>query len=220
VINLEEVVVHLVMFDIDGTLVNSSSFEDVCYTKAVQEVIKHPVDTDCSKYINVTDSGILHEIIDKNGLYSDWHNIHREVKLSFISHIKSHLHHTQVKEIEGASAFIQLLRQRDDVVLAIATGGWEETARLKLESAGIDYSGIAFASGSDHVGRIDIMKIAEAKCSENGFTSKSYFGDAIWDKKASQALGFNFILVGDQVSHAKQIMNFNCSDKASALIGL
>ena len=43
---------------------------------------------------------------------------------------------------------------------------------------------------------------------------------AIWDKKASQALGFNFILVGDQISYAKQIMNFNCTDKALALIGL
>jgi beta-phosphoglucomutase-like phosphatase (HAD superfamily) len=208
------------MFDIDGTLVNSSSFEDACYSKAVREVIKHPVDTDWTKYINVTDSGILHEIINKNGLDKDRDNIHREVKLAFIRNIKSHLRHTQVKEISGASTFIQLLRQRDDVVLAIATGGWEETARLKLESAGIDYSGIAFASGSDHVGRIDIMKTAEAKCLDSGFCEKSYFGDAIWDKKASQALGFNFILVGNQISHAKQILNFNNSDKVLELIGL
>ena len=211
---------HLVMFDIDGTLVNSSSFEDVCYSKAVLGVIKHPVDTDWSKYTNVTDSGILDEIIDKNGLDSDRYNIHSAVKLSFISHIKSHLHHTSVKEIEGASEFIQLLRQRDDVVLAIATGGWQETARLKLESAGIDYSGIAFASGSYHIKRIDIMKIAKAKCSESRFTSKSYFGDAIWDKKASQELGFNFILVGDKVNHTQKIMNFNFSEKPLTLIGL
>jgi hypothetical protein len=130
------------------------------------------------------------------------------------------LHHTQVKEIGGVSTFIQLLRQRDNVVLAIATGSWEETARLKMESAGIGYSGIAFASVSDHVDRIDIMKTAEAKCSKSGFTLKSYFGDAIWNKKASQVIGFNFILVGDQVSHPKQIMNFNNSDKAKALIVL
>jgi len=211
---------HLVMFDIDGTLVNSSSFEDACYSKAVREVIKHPVDTDWTKYINATDSGILNEIIDRNDLDRDRDNIHREVKLSFISHIKAHLHHTPVNEIEGASAFMQLLRQRDDVVLAIATGGWAETARLKLESAGIDYSGIAFSSGSDHAGRVGIMKIAEAKCSEIGLTSKSYFGDAIWDKKASYELGFNFILVGNQISHAKQILNFNNSDKVLELIGL
>jgi len=86
--NLDEAVVHLVMFDIDGTLVNSSSFEDICYSKAVQEVIKHPVDADWSKYINVADSGTLYEIINKNGLDNDQHNIHREVNLLFISHIK------------------------------------------------------------------------------------------------------------------------------------
>ena len=59
---------RLVMFDIDGTLVDSSSFEDACYSKAVQEFIKHPIDTDWSKYINVTDSGILDEIIDRENV--------------------------------------------------------------------------------------------------------------------------------------------------------
>ena len=211
---------HLVMFDIDGTLVNSSNFEDDCYSKAIQEVIKIPVDTDWSNYFNATDSGILDEILDRNGLKEDRHDIHRKVKLSFTRYIKSHLRHNQVKEIEGASKFIQLLRKRDDVVLAIATGGWEDRSKLKLESVGIDYSGIAFASGSDHVNRIGIMKIAEARCSVSEFTSKSYFGDAIWDKKASMELGFNFVLIGNRVNHPKKIMNFNSSDQALALIDL
>ena len=169
------------MFDIDGTLINSSSFEDEYYLKAVQSVIKSPIDTDWTTYINVTDSGILDEIIEKNGLLSERQNIHCEVKHSFISYIKSHLSHTQAKEIEGAAAFIQMLRKRDDVVLAIATGGWAETAKLKLESAGIEYTGISFASSSDNTSRTGIMKIAEERCSTHEFATKSYFGDAIWD---------------------------------------
>ncbi len=208
------------MFDIDGTLINSSDFEDNCYLNAVQKVMPHPIDTDWSNYINTTDSGILDEIIEKNGLDADRQSIHKDVKLLFINNIKSHLQNTKVKEIEGASSFIKLLRQRNDVALAIATGGWEETAKMKLESAGIDYSEIAFASCADHFSRIGIMKIAEARCSDCAFTSKTYFGDAIWDKKASQDLNFNFILVGNRVNHPKQILDFNHSDKILELIGL
>jgi len=211
---------HLIMFDIDGTLVNSVSFEDDCYLKAVQEVIEMPVDTDWSKYKNVTDSGILDEIIERTGLLNDRKNIHKKVKHRFIGYIKTHLSHTPAKEIKGAAAFIRKLKKRNDLVLAIATGGWEESAKLKLESAGINYTGIAFASGSDHASRAGIMKIAESKCSVIEFTSKSYFGDAIWDKKASHELGYNFILVGNQFSHSKKILDFSISDKALSFVGL
>ena len=209
-----------VIFDIDGTLVNSASFEDDCYLKAIQEVIEMPVDADWSKYKNVTDPGILDEIIERTDLLNDRINIHKKVKRRFFGYIKTHLSHTPAKEIKGASAFIQKLNKRNDLVLAIATGGWEESAKMKLESAGINYSGIAFSSGSDHISRAGIMKIAESKCSLLEFTSKSYFGDAIWDKKASHELGYNFILVGNQFSYSKKILDFSFSDEALAFVGL
>ena len=211
---------HLVMFDIDGTLLNSSGFEDECYLNAIRKVIHHPVNEDWSTYTNATDSGILDEIIEKNGLGSNRREIHSEVKRFFIDNIKSHLLITEVKEIKGASSFMDLLRQRDDVALAIATGGWEETARMKLEAAGIDYSGIAFASCEDHFSRTGIMKQAEARCPGSGYTSKTYFGDAAWDKKASRDLNFNFILVGDRINHPKQIRDFTHSGNILDLIGL
>jgi phosphoglycolate phosphatase-like HAD superfamily hydrolase len=211
---------HLVMFDVDETLVHSSSFEDDCYSKAFQEVIHHPINTDWSSYTNVTDSGILHEVIDTHNLDKERDTIYKKVKLNFTNNIKLHITQTPVKEIEGASAFIQILRQRDDVVLAIATGGWEETAKLKLESAGIDYSGIPFASDSDHLTRIGIMRAAETKCLVTEFTSKTYFGDGIWDKKASKELGFNFVLVGNQVIHSRKIMDYSSPEKVLGLMGL
>lgn len=120
----------------------------------------------------------------------------------------------------SAASFLQFLRSRNDVTLAIATGGWEETAKMKLESAGIDYSNIAFASGSDHISRIGIMKIAEKRCSANGFITKSYFGDAIWDKIASYELQYNFIFVGSRLRHSKQIDDYRSIDLALSMIGL
>lgn len=211
---------HLVMFDIDGTLVNTADFEDVCYLKAIQHVVSEKIDSDWSNYNNATDSGILDEIVDNYGLGNKRDSIHYEVRQIFTNYIKSHLQCNRAIEIDGASEFIRLLKKRGDVVLSIATGGWEKTAKLKLKSAGIDYSEIAFASGSDSISRLDIMKLAEKRCLLGGFTSKTYFGDAIWDKKTSLSLAYNFILVGNGIEHTKQIIDFKDSEKALSMIGL
>lgn len=208
------------MFDIDDTLVNSIEFDGSHYVNAVQSVIDAAIDTDWASYQNVTDSGILNEILDRQGIHTDRNRIHQEVKKRFTRLVQSHLYNKPVKEVLGASAFLQKLRERNDICLAIATGGWEETAKLKLDSAGIDYSGIAFASASDHVSRIGVMKVAESRCLTNEFASRSYFGDAIWDQKATQLLQFNFIQVGDKINHTQQISDFQPSDHIWAMLGL
>ncbi len=211
---------HLVMFDIDGTLVNTSSFEDECYLRAIKEFVPQQINTDWSSYENTTDSGILDEIISINNLDIERNSIQQKVKQLFMAYVGEQLRKKQAIEIPGANKFVQLLKNRNDVCLAIATGGWEETARMKLRSAGIDYSDIVFASGSDSNSRVGIMKVAEKRCPLNRFTSKSYFGDAIWDKKASQELQYNFVLVGNRVKHVKQIENYNATDVALSMIGL
>ena len=57
---------HVVSFDIDGTLVASVGFDAELYAEAVREVLGVEIDTDWSRYENVTDSGILEEILDKH----------------------------------------------------------------------------------------------------------------------------------------------------------
>lgn len=49
-----------VIFDIDGTLVDSAKFDSELYINAVRETIPDVfIHDDCEKYMNVTDSGIL-----------------------------------------------------------------------------------------------------------------------------------------------------------------
>ncbi len=50
---------HLIVFDVDGTLVESDEFDGVLYAKAVRDVLDIDVDEDWSSYRHVTDSGIL-----------------------------------------------------------------------------------------------------------------------------------------------------------------
>lgn len=67
---------NLVMFDIDGTLVESYDFDASCFVQAVQNVLDICIDTDWSKYVHVTDSGILDEIISTHCIGGQREQIH------------------------------------------------------------------------------------------------------------------------------------------------
>ncbi|MGA8848600.1 MAG: hypothetical protein WB564_02055 [Dehalococcoidia bacterium] len=59
--------IHLVMLDVDDTLVIGNGIDVVCFSEAVKEVLGvDNIDTDWSHYLHVTDSGIASEIIERN----------------------------------------------------------------------------------------------------------------------------------------------------------
>lgn len=209
-----------VMFDIDGTLVQSNDFDSKCFVDAVKEVIEISLDDNWSKYRHVTDSGILNEIIISHGLQEQEQKIHNSVKEIFVSKIETHLRQNSISQIEGASTFLSQLRQRNNVSISIATGGWLESAILKLQYANIDFEGIPIASSNNHFSRTEIMKLAHKKIIGDSSHPISYFGDGSWDKKACKVLGYNFIAVGNSVEHHQSIHDFLSIDKAMKYIGL
>ena len=104
------------------------------------------------------------------------------------------------------------------VVVSIATGGWGETAKAKLKSAGFDISGLPMASSCDHYRRTEIMKIAGTRATNNAHESLTYFGDAQWDINACTGLAVNLVIVGDRVEYHQSISDFSDVDQALAYI--
>lgn len=211
---------HHVMLDIDGTLVESFSFDEECYLNAVFEVLGHRIDSDWRQYTHVTDSGILHQHLKTRGLLHLQERIHFKVKETFVANIGRHVEQHSISEIKGARLFVEQLKARSDVSLSIATGGWEETARIKLEAVGLDVTGIPVASSNDHFSRTEIMRIALEKAFVKPHQKVTYFGDGEWDKKACEKLGFNFVLVGNNAIHDQAISDFDDLEGALSCIGL
>ena len=207
------------MFDVDGTLLKSYDLDSDCYLEAVNEVTGLNVTPDWDSYEHVTDSGILAEIIQKNKL-GNTNQIVQEVKNSFLNKLKRALKDKPLQEVDGASEFLLNLKNMDDVVISIATGGWLESAILKLNSAKIDFSNIPLASSNIHYSRIEIMKAANTMATGNVENRFTYFGDRRWDKNACEALGVNFVLVGSSIQHSQQIDNFLLIEKAMSYVGL
>ena len=54
---------HLVMFDIDGTLTETMKVEEECFVRSFKDVFAcADIDTDWSHYRRTTDSGIFHDV--------------------------------------------------------------------------------------------------------------------------------------------------------------
>jgi len=208
------------MFDVDGTLVKSYEFDEECFVTAVSEVLGHDIDSNWDSYEHVSDAGILNEHLKRQGITSDHENIHSAVKKSFISKVQEYLSENPATEIPGASELIKKLKEHNSMSISIATGGWQETALLKLQSAGIDVSGIPIASSNDHYSRTEIMKVAREKANVCSNYAITYFGDATWDQKASSDLGYNFVLVGDRIKYEQSVQNLKNVNQILSLIGM
>jgi phosphoglycolate phosphatase-like HAD superfamily hydrolase len=216
-------VVNLVVFDIDGTLVDSGEFDGQLYAQAIRDVVGVEVDRDWSRYKNVTDSGILDEILAGHQLAGDKEEIHSRVRREFIRLMRMYIEYYSevLREIPGAKGLVDLLLADEDFYVAVATGGWRETAAIKLRGIGLDASNISMATASDSTNRCEIIKIAERRAT-NGESAvkKTYFGDGVWDKDAAAELNYDFIAVGNAVAHHQSVADLSDHAAIFALLSV
>lgn len=188
----------VLIFDLDGTLVKSSAFDGDLYQQALREVLGHSdFDTDWETYEHVTDTGLLHELLSNLGV--DEHaSVTRQVRDLFGEKIRNYLDGGgSCAPIPGAIESLKQLRSSGFKV-GIATGGWGHTARMKLHHAGFDEPTF-LSSCDDAMDRPGIMVHCREKLGGDA-RRVVYFGDASWDLKATKALGWRFVGVGEHFS--------------------
>ena len=211
------------MFDIDGTLVDSMRVDSHLYARAVRETLGGDVyiDETWRPYVHVTDGGILDEILAQHRFEEPLDELRSAVKRRFIELVRGHVDAgaTVLREIRGATALLQELRARPDVRVAIATGGWAETALIKLAAIGVSLDGIGFASSSDAHQRTKIMELAAQRALRGVVpTTRTYLGDGAWDQRASAELGYRFIAIGRALDHEPRFDDY--MDRAAVLASL
>ena len=136
-----------VIFDIDGTLINTKKVEDKCFMKAFEQTFG--IDIWSQKWeslINVTDWGITEEIIQREWNRNPMKDEYKLMISNFVSNLKVEItkDKLQFSEIPRAKDFFYELKGGNEFKLGIATGSWEKSAKLKLESVGITIDWICF----------------------------------------------------------------------------
>ena len=188
-----------IIFDVDGTLIESMAIDSKLYFSSVTTVLG-PVDfrESLNDYDNVTDSGIISQLADDNKLHLEPNSLH-SIQTLFVGGLVGHIQAAgPFPAIHGATQMIDKLGRSTDYSVAIATGGWRKSALLKLESSGFNVDGIPIVSCDETPSRTEIMRIALARLG-NDLESVTYFGDADWDRRACQTLGWDFVPVGSDL---------------------
>jgi phosphoglycolate phosphatase-like HAD superfamily hydrolase len=191
---------HLVVFDIDGTLTDINRVDGECYWRTVCEVLglsgERP---DWSSFRHVTDTGIAAELCSRY--------LGRELRSEEIDAIGRRLTdllevgfaREDPSQIPGAAKILSILNNSSDFAVALATGGLRLSAELKLRRAGLPFALIPLATSKDAVSREEILRLAAARAAEKyarEFSTFTYVGDGVWDVKAARALRWRFIGIG------------------------
>jgi phosphoglycolate phosphatase-like HAD superfamily hydrolase len=190
----------LVIFDIDGTLANTTGIDDHCFAQAIEDVlsIKLP-NTDWSTYPHVTDTGMAYEIFKRHHGYAPPAEKIEEVRVRFVELVKEALMKdpNMFSEVKGARNMFGDLCSRNDLAVGIATGGWRATAAMKLDAINIDHRNVPFFATDDHYCRRNITELVidetKRRSGRSSFDDIVSVGDGSWDYHTSNELGIRFI---------------------------
>jgi phosphoglycolate phosphatase-like HAD superfamily hydrolase len=194
---------HLIMFDLDGTLVDSTNIDSECYLQALVDVFGFDldkIDRNWGNYPHITDAGILQTLCQTE---LDRHPTLMEInsyQQRFLDLLNLAVSRQPLQEILGAKNILQHLDNAPNYAIAIATGGWKKTAEFKLQQTGLAEIIGSIACSDDDRSRVGIMKCAYQRSIElyqqNQFETVTYIGDGVWDGVASEHLGYHFIGIG------------------------
>jgi phosphoglycolate phosphatase-like HAD superfamily hydrolase len=149
------IVRRLVLFDIDGTLTATNAVDDECYCQAIAaELGLKVVDIKWATAPHITDTGIAHWLWTQHRNRPPSSDELSAVRTRFVALLEHQLASSQsrFRAVRGAGHALHRLRETGWTV-AFATGGWGESARIKLRAAGIAFAGIPLACADDALSR-------------------------------------------------------------------
>jgi phosphoglycolate phosphatase-like HAD superfamily hydrolase len=202
---------HLAVFDIDGTLTRSSDADADCFVRAFAEGLDlREIDTDWSSYEHATDSSIAIEIFSARRGRPPTPEELGGLKLRFQALLETEIRagRASIEPVPGAAAALEALRANPGWAIAIATGSWRASARLKLEAAKLPVRGIPLATADDALSRAEIVRTACASSHRlhgiERFDRVVLIGDAPWDVQTAAELGYP--LIGIAIEGSRDIL--------------
>ena len=195
---------QLAIFDIDGTLTDTSAMDNRCFERALAEVFGFSESLDewhaCP---HVSDSGLLQFVFEqKLRRPPDEAEVERFQKhfLSLMNEAVAAAPHTAAPINGAVTAFANMLDETDWAV-AIATGCWQASAHFKLRQASVDFMRVPLAHSDQLPAREDILTDALAQAKSHyqirlkraDFERVVYIGDALWDVRTTRNLRMPFV---------------------------
>ena len=194
----------LAIFDNDGTICDTQEVEGLCFAKAIERVTGLSLATlDWTTYEEPTSSAIVRNLLKGDQAAPEKEE---DIKREFLRLLEEERPKFpgDFSPVAGAVQFVERLQREEICSVAIATGCFDTSARMKLRCCGINLDSFPNATSSDTPRRRDIIPLAAARA---GFDLSSvvYFGDAPWDVRVSHPLGVPMIGIGRRIQQLQSL---------------
>ena len=181
----------LVIFDIDGTLLQTADLHHRIMTKILRDDGMDPTFQPWAAYPHYTDLGVL-QVLSRHYRGRDLTRAElARYEGLYAAGLRDHLVQNLVPEVAGASALLADLREMG-VAMAFATGSLREMAKIKLSLLGLGDE-VHLATGGEHLTREEIVRDAACRAVADAPFAAVILGDGIWDQKTAQNLGLPFV---------------------------
>lgn len=190
---------HLLLFDIDGTLVRVNGAGRRAVESALSDVVETRLSTTGVQFSGKTDPQIVRDIFDANDIDATDDLVEKAV--SVYADVAVHaLQPEDVTALPGAADLVAGLSRRDDVVLGLLTGNVQSMAHRKLDVVALaDYFGFG-AYGSDHADRNQLPEVALRRAREHtgrapDRSKTTIIGDTVRDITCGRFAGVRCVAV-------------------------
>jgi phosphoglycolate phosphatase-like HAD superfamily hydrolase len=193
----------LIIFDIDGTLTQTSRVDEICYARAFAEA--HGIDVVAEHWINcphVSDSGVTEHLFQQYFGRVPRDHESGAIKQRLVDLLEEHhqMDRSYFDEIpRAAETFNEIVGGRG-WGKALATGCWRPSAEMKLRAANIRYEGVPGGFAEDGVARESIVNAAITRSrthyGREDFDRIVSVGDGVWDVRTAARLNLAFVGVG------------------------
>jgi phosphoglycolate phosphatase-like HAD superfamily hydrolase len=195
---------NLAIFDIDGTLTETSDVDTECFVQAFADAHAiTKINTNWIEYPHATDSSISLQIFKEKFGRSPNESELLKFKNSFVRLLEKKYSEDSslFAEVVGASSLLARLSKETEWKIAIATGGWRKSAELKLKNSGINIAEFPSAFAEDGLSREEILQSALSKSikayGQNDFYKIVSIGDGLWDVHTAYNLKLSFLGIGN-----------------------
>lgn len=192
----------LVLFDIDGTLLNSGGVGREAKALAMEDIYGTAGDLRSLHIGGNTDLKLLADALVAHGFRREQLGEMMDAyEQCFAERMLEIIGNYPVRPLIGAHEIVQALRQREDVLLGIVTGNARLTTPIKLRAAGFDPDWFQVAAyGSESADRNDLPQLALQRAQVQGGIDIApehiwMIGDTILDIEAARAVGGHAVVV-------------------------
>jgi phosphoglycolate phosphatase len=189
----------LVLFDIDGTLVDCGKAAGKAFSAAFHEAFGVACPIFAAEEVSgLTDTAILMEVVRRLKLTPDDFEQRRDLAFEiYARNLERELKVNPARELPGAGRAVARVRSIEHCAVGLLTGSTEATARVKLETAGIAFDQFVCGAFSEDGERREALPPAARRRFVEIFGAEPQttilIGDTPRDVQAAHATGCEFV---------------------------